>query len=114
MRHEAFPMCCGGAVISDFGGTRTTGGRMGNRGDIDLEEFESDLKDKLYLTKGKAIVVATVNEDQKHYVGPVLVRNGFRAVHVEYFGGHRNELTLYVRNTPEGKKKYKNGERAIA
>jgi hypothetical protein len=102
IRVNNFPLCCGGAVLTDFANTPTSGARNGK---VPVKQLEEELEDALKACKYKSIVVATLNEDQKKVFGPSMLKYGFRPVHVEYYSGHGREITLYVRRTPENKKK---------
>ena len=120
MRHEEYPLCCGGAIINDFGNTQTTGGtRLAvdpkyvddylNRvlfaeppeldDDIDYFNVDDEFPE---LVRNHAFVQIALNETQRTVLHDVIVKHGFTPSPRMFHPGHASWITLYTRiNHPD-------------
>ena len=119
MTYDEYPLCCGGAIINDFGNTQTTGGYRDELSPEVVEAyvsrvlFEEPDYDDVYddsvfdtpqLHENLAFVQVALNETQRTALHATFVKLGFEPSRRMFHPGHGSWITLYTRiNHPERK-----------
>ena len=98
MKIKEFPMCCGAFVLSDFGGTGTT---LGKITPDTIANLNKEVKQAIISYGQVSFLMAILNEDQEYRFSGVLRKHGFEEVSVGYNDNHGGDLKLYVRRNPD-------------
>lgn len=101
MERYEFPLCCGATVLAGFGHTDTAASRQ----DYTMEQVDTFLTTECERLErhNRAMVVATINQDQKKVLGKIFEAHGFRTVTKAYHPNHQSTIYLLVKNFNQAK-----------
>lgn len=100
MKLMEFPDCCGGLLLSQFGGTSRTLGGYGEHSEEEINKFFNNVEGYIGFSKGFALL--TLNNEQIAYMKPYLDKFGYRLLEEGIVSpGHSRQgstISIYIKS----------------